>query len=324
MEKLSKKQPINQLKEGDKVNDIFVVKIKKTIVPYVKGYCFTLILSDSSGSSIDYKYWGSQNEDKVKALLDSFAQDSVIHVTGTVSMYKGKLQVSANESDMLRVLKEGEYDAVFIRGSKKDVEQMYAQLMEKIGSIADNSLKELLFGVFNGDFRDKFKKHPGAIQIHHNWIGGLLQHTLEVVEFCETCVKLNPELDRDLLLTGAMLHDIGKLEELEMTSRIKGSRKGQFLGHISLGSFFVFDLLQEYDMDALLKEKLMHLMVSHHGRLEFGSSKEPMIPEAVALYYSDELSSKLSEMIEFIIENKASTEDEFKYHVKKGHNLFLR
>ncbi len=326
MEKITKKQPINTLKDGNIVNDLFVIKIKKSLAQYSKGYSFTLILSDASGSSIEYKYWGGRDEGKVRSIFESIKQDSVVLINGKVSTYNGKLQISADESNIIRVLKYDEYEAEFIMGPRKDIEEMYSVLLSKINSIQEGSLKRLLLKIFDADLnlKDKFKKHPGAIQIHHNWVGGLLQHTLEIIEYCEICIKLNPELNKDLLLAGALLHDIGKLEEIEVTSRIKGSRKGQLLGHLTLGMIFLSEKLKESDLDDLLKEKLLHLVVSHHGQLDFGSPKEPMIPEAVALYYADQLSSKLAEIIEFIKGSKENTEDDFMYNSKKGFNILLK
>ena len=121
-----------------------------------------------------------------------------------------------------------------------------------------------------------------------------------------------------------MLHDIGKLEEIEMTTRIKGSRKGQFVGHLGLGIALLAEKLKESRIDDLLKDKLLHLMASHHGKVEFGSPKEPMIPEALALHYADEMSSKISEMIEFVKANREATEDDFMYHHRNSKNIFLK
>ncbi len=324
MEKFTKKQQIKELKEGDSVNDIFVVKIKRSIAEYSRGYFFTLILSDSSGGSIEYKYWGDFDQNKVQALYNLITADSVVWVKGKVSKYQEKLQIANSDPNFIRVLNPDEYEGDFILGPKRDIEEMYSGLMAKIDSINEESLKKLLLDVFDSDIKEKFKVHPGAIQIHHNWKGGLLQHTLEVIDYCEESVKLFSELDRDLLLTGAILHDIGKLEELETTSRIKGTRKGQFMGHLTLGMIFLADKLRDSSMDDLLKEKLLHLVVSHHGKKEYGSPKEPMLAEAIVLYYADELSSKVSEVIEFIKENKDATEDDFMYHYKKNTNIFLR
>ena len=114
----------------------------------------------------------------------------------------------------------------------------------------------------------KFKKHPGGIEIHHNWTGGLLQHTLEVLNYCKLSWELFPELSKDLLITGALLHDIGKLEELAVTSRIKGTNKGQLIGHIVLGSTYVSNKIDEIGMEDEPKDKILHMIVSHHGRME--------------------------------------------------------
>lgn len=324
MDKFTKKQQIKDLKEGQIIEDIFVVKIKKSILPYIRGYSFSLILSDSSGRSIEYKYWGNRDEEKIKEIFNSVKKDSVVLIKGKVLTYRDKLQISSEENEILKVLQQGEYEADFIIAPKKDIEEMYILLISKINSIQNESLKIFLLDIFQKEIGEKFKKHPGAISIHHNWWGGLLQHTLEVIEICEVSIKIDSRLNRDLLLTGAMLHDIGKLEELETTTRIKGSQKGQLIGHLTLGVIFLSEKLKESDIDLITKNKLMHLLVSHHGKEEQGSPKQPMIPEAVVLYYADELVTKLSEMIEFIEEHKEDTEDDFMYYSRKGLNIFLK
>ncbi len=329
MEKLTKKQLINTLKQGDQINDIFVLKNKKSLSSYRhreggEGYFFTLTLSDSSGKNIEYKYWGGRDEEKVKETFALIKSDSVILINGKVETYKERLEIHSNEPNILRILAPEEYEAEFIMAAKKDIEQMYSNLLLKINSIQNDSLKRFLLDIFEGDLKEKFKKHPGAMMIHNNWVGGLLQHTLEIIEYCETSIKLNPELDRDLLLAGATLHDIGKLEELEITSRIKFSRKGHLLGHLTMGAIFLSEKLKESELDELLKEKLLHLLISNHGKLEFGSPKEPMIPEAIVLYYADELSSKLSEIIEFIKENREITDEDFVFNYRKKGNIFLK
>jgi 3'-5' exoribonuclease len=317
--------PINTLKEGDKIKDIFVVKFKKGVTEYSKGYSMTLTLTDSSGKNIEYKYWGDRNEAKIRELYDSIKQDAVILVNGTVSTYMDKQQLisDSNTGILIPLLKEQYESAEFIMLSKKDLDILYSELNSKIESIKNPELKKFINEIFE-ETGEKFKIHPGAIQIHHNWIGGLLEHTLEVIEYCETSFRLYPDLDHDLLIAGAILHDIGKLEELVTTSRIKGSEKGQLIGHLALGIVYLSEKFKKSDIDELTKNKLMHMLVSSHGKTEYGSPKEPMIPEAMALYYADESSSKISEMILFIKEAKDATEDDFMYNSKKGHNIFLK
>lgn len=268
------------------------------------------------------------NEQKVKESYDKITPDAALLIDGTVSDYRGKLEISSNFTDEPRVLSKEEYDGSdFIPPERKDLNEMYSQLVARIDSIRNPELQVFLNAIFKEEFKDKFIRHPGAIQIHHNWIGGLMQHTLEVVEYCETSIKLYPSLDKDLLIAGALLHDIGKLEELEVTSRIKGGVKGQLVGHLILGIVMVHERIEASKMDDALKNKLLHLLVSHHGKPEFGSPKEAMIPEAIALYYADEMSSKLCEMTEFISNNKEKTEDEFmyKYHrTNSGTNILLK
>ncbi len=323
MEKYTKKQPINTINENDVVEDIFVVKIKKSIRPYSKGYSFDLILSDSSGGSLEYKYWGGPNEEDVKAVFNSILPDSVVFITGRAGKYNNKMQISANDTNQLKVLTPEEYDANFIRGPKKDIELMYSKLMEKANSIEDSAIKSFVLEILN-EFEDKLKIHPGAIMIHHAWKGGLVQHIMEIIEYCETSSKLFSELDRDILIAGALLHDIGKLEEIEATTRLKGSRKGQLISHLVLGVNYLAEKLKNSSIDELKKEKLLHVVLTHHGKIEHGSPKPPMIPEAFALYYADELSSKLSEVVDFVEEHKNKTEDDFMFSRRHGSNIFLR
>jgi len=120
----------------------------------------------------------------------------------------------------------------------------------------------------------KFKQHPASIEIHHNWISGLLQHTLEVLNYCVSSANMFPDLNKDLLITGALLHDIGKLDELVVSSRVKGSIKGQLVGHLALGLIYVSNKIDEIDgFDENLKNKVLHMITSHHGKIEYGSPK---------------------------------------------------
>lgn len=149
-------------------------------------------------------------------------------------------------------------------------------------------------------------------------------HNLEVLEYCKKSWELFPSLNKDILIAGAMLHDIGKLEEVEVTSRIKGTNEGQLLGHLPLSLITVSNECDKLGLESSLKTKILHLIASHHGKFENGSPKEPMIPEAVAVYYADELSSKIVEMTEFIERAKQDTEDDFMYNKRGAKNIFLK
>ena len=325
MPKYTKQHPISELKDGQRVDDIFVVKIKKAMAPYVKGFAFDLLLSDSSGKSLDYKYWGGADEAKVRRIYGSIKPDSVVRVQGKVTTYQGKLQLATNEPDTITVLRVDEYEpGDFIMPARKDLDKLYSEVMEAVAQVKNPKLKALLEAFFeDNELAEKFKRHPGAIEIHHNWVGGLLEHVLEVLEYCLLSAKMFPTLDKDLLITGALLHDIGKLEEMEVTSRIKRTMQGQRIGHLTLGAIAIAHKMDELNFDKELKAKVLHMMVSHHGTLDNGSPKEPMFPEALTLSQADRMSAKLAEMIEFIEQAKGETEDEFMYHKRLGRNLWL-
>jgi 3'-5' exoribonuclease len=327
MEQYRKKRSIASLCECDHVDDVFVVKIKRGFSPYVKGYRFTLLLSDNTGKTLEYVYWGGQSEETVKALYDTIKSDSVVHVQGKVSSYGGKLQLATNEPDLIEVLSDEQFCTEdFVPVSRKNLEELYRRVEAAIETVENHHVKALLERFFkNPEIAGHFKRHPGAISIHHNWIGGLLEHSLEVLDYCEAAARQFPSLDRDLLVAGALLHDIGKLDELVVTSRIKGTTVGQLVGHLVTGVLWVareMDGIEGFDPE--LKNKLMHILVAHHGKNEYASPKEPMFPEAVAVYYADELSSKLAEMIAFIDDARTETEDEFMYHPRHRKNIYLK
>ncbi|VVB54389.1 Dihydroneopterin 2',3'-cyclic phosphate phosphodiesterase [uncultured archaeon] len=321
-----KKQPLSGIREGDRVEDIFVVKIKRGLSPYSKGHSFHLILTDSSGKTIDYKFWGGQDEAKVKEVYDSIKPDSVVYVQGKASTYKDALQISANETDAIKTLASHEYDAAeFIPPAIRDVEEMYGELTVHINAVKNPELKAILDAVFSDKDRAAlFKVHPGSIEIHHNRVGGLLEHTLQVVEYCLLSKKLFPQLDEDMIITGAILHDIGKLEEIQATSRIKGTTRGQLLGHVSMGFSVLLRITDELGTSEETKNKLLHILISHHGKMEHGAPKEPMTPEAVAVHYADAASCMIEEILGYRQWAIEKTDDEFMYSNRRQRNIYLK
>ncbi len=320
-----KKTPLSKLKIGDFVDDVFVVKIKRELRAYKNGFKFVLILSDASGQSMEYVYWGEQNREAVKKIYDSIVEDDVVHIQATVGTYRNKPQLSANSGDLIAVLKEGEYDPLdFVQGPHRPIDEMLDELNFFIDSLKNPHLKKLLkHTLHNPTVLIKLKKHPSAIAIHHNRIGGFLEHTLEVAKICELFAKLF-KLDRDLVIAGALLHDFGKLEEMEVTTRIKGTRQGQLVGHIVQGAISVAEAMAELETPPLIRDKVLHMIISHHGRQEFGSPKEPMFPEAVAVSIADEASAKIDEMQGFIEAVKSNTEGDFVYYKRSERNLLIK
>jgi 3'-5' exoribonuclease len=323
----SKRQRVISLREGDRVDDVFVVKIKKGILPYAKGFRLRLVLSDSSGASMPCTYWGGPDEEEARRLSDSIRADGVVHVKGSVQEFNGRLAISVNPPDSMTPLKEGEYDPDdFVGKPRRDPDAMEAELISYVEAVENPDIRRLLERLFVQDraFLAKFKSHPGAIEIHHNWRGGLIQHTLEVVKYCEVSKRIFEGLDMDLMVAGALLHDVGKMEELEVTTRIKATERGQLKGHIALGYSLLSRVMDELGTPESLRNKLLHIMVSHHGRTEHGSPKEPMFPEALVVYYADELSSKLSHMADFVQFARTVTEDDFLYSNRLDRNVYLK
>lgn len=324
--KYKKQQRIKELKEGDVITgDIFVVKIKHPLKEYTKGFCFTLQLTDDSGGNITYNFWGGGVHEEVKKIYDTIKKDDVIFINGSVTSYNNKLQINASEKHTINSLCKDDYNEEdFIKKTKNNIDDLYNILIDKVNLIIDEKLRKFVFEVL--DEKKEFKYHPAAISIHHNHIGGLLEHTLELISYCEISKINHVELDLDLLIACSIFHDIGKTEELEMTTRIKSSTKGMLLGHLCLGFAYIKNKLSSSDINEETKNKILHIILSHHGRLEYGSPKEPMIPEAVVIYFADELSCKLTNMLNYIEDSKDNTEDDFayKYNYNKGDNIYLR
>jgi len=317
-----KKKQITELKPNEQVNDIFVVRFKKPVEKTKNGkYYFTLKIQDAVGDMM-LKYWGSENQKSVEDVFNSIQSDDVILVEGTASEFNGKLDLSVNDGK-LKVLKPDEYEIKdFIRSSEKDTEEMFAELKKHVESVQNPELRQILDAFFNDkEFVEKFKKSPAAMQKHHNWVSGLLEHTLNLINICLDIAKYHP-LDRDLLITGAILHDIGKLEEFETTTQIKVTDKGNLLGHITIGMQMLTRKLDQLEISQETKHKVMHMLISHHGKLEYGSPKKPSFPEALILSKVDELDAFIAQMIDR--KKNANTQDSFIYDRDFETNIYLK
>jgi 3'-5' exoribonuclease len=323
--KFTRNKKIIELREGDQVDDIYVVKIKRAITPYKRGYSFEIILTDETGASLSCFYWGTENREEIEKIYNTFNEENVLHIVSKVSAFGNKLVINLNERDKLEVLSEEQYDKdMFLLPPKRDIEDMKKELENYISSIKNSHLKLLLEKIFTNEFTEKFSIHPGAIQYHHNWKGGLMQHTIEVAEICELLCKQNPEMDRDLLLTGALLHDLGKLVEISVGVRVKGTIEGQFIGHSIESIIWYAKYMEELKFPNLLRIKIIHMILSHHGRLEFGATKEPMFPEAFALHHADCASAVVSEMVSYVEESKLETNSDTNYHRNYKRNILLK
>ena len=286
---------IKDYRDGDRVFDIYFCKHKSSAVTKNGKAYDNVILQDKTGT-IDAKIWDPNN-----AGIGEFDAMDYIEVYGEVTSFNGALQVNVKR---VRLCQEGEYDqAEYLPISKKNIDDMFSQLLGIINSLENTYLKQLLTNMFVKDeiFAKAFKKSSAAKSVHHGFIGGLLEHTLSVTKLCDYYCSTYPILKRDLLLTAAICHDIGKVYELSPFPENDYTDDGQFLGHIVMGAEMVGDRAREIEgFPKMLLMELKHCILAHHGELEFGSPKKPAIVEAVALNYADDTDAKMQTFTELL------------------------
>jgi 3'-5' exoribonuclease len=281
--------------ENQTITSSFVVASKQVKNKKSGELYLALTLTDRTGT-LEAKMW-----DNVTEFLGVFEQDDVIKVKGLLNRYNQRWQLTVHK---LRQLEDHEVDfADYLPKTTKDVEQLWAQLGAMVASFTNPHLKALLEAFMSdAEIANAYKNAPAAKSLHHAYIGGLLEHVVSLVTLCESVAKLYPQIDRDLLLTGAFLHDIGKIHELSYGRSFSYTTKGQLLGHMIIE----LEMLHAKIMQASaklgmafpdeLKTLVEHLIISHHGQYEFGSPKLPMFPEALMLHYLDDLDSKMESM----------------------------
>lgn len=258
-----------------------------------------MILQDKTGT-IDAKIWDPNN-----AGIEDFDSMDYIEVYGDVTSFQGALQVNVKR---VRKCGEGEYDpAEYLPVSKFKTADMMQELLDLAASVKNPYLHQLLEAFFVKDeaFIKTFRQSSAAKTVHHGFVGGLLQHTLSVAKLCDYFCTQYPVLNRDLLITAAICHDIGKTKELSLFPQNDYTDDGQFLGHIVIGSEMIGEKVREIDgFPTLLANELKHCILAHHGEFEFGSPKKPAIVEAVALNFADNVDAKMETFTE-ILENSA-------------------
>jgi len=322
-----KKQNIRELEVGNIINDIFAVRSKRSVEGYQNGFKFELEIVDSTGK-IMLKYWGDGDKNAVEQLYNTISENDVILINGKVGEYprgsnKKEIAIDKNKGDTIKACLEGEYNlSDFIKTTEKNIDEMFEELITIINSIQDEHLKKVINLFFEDEkFAKEFKKSPAAMYKHHGWVGGLLEHTLNVVKICENTQKIHPELNRDLLLVGAILHDIGKIKEFEVTTNIKMSKEGKLKGHLIIGLELLIEKLNKTEIPEEYRLKLSHMLLSNHGKLEFGSPITPSFPEALVIYYADELDSKTKMII--TAKEDAQTEENYIYTKEFG-DVYLK
>ncbi len=293
---------IEEYKEGNKFSGIYLCKTKQVLKTKAGKTYYSLILQDKTGI-IDGKVWELNNG------IEEFEAMDFIMADGMVTSFQGARQVNINR---IRKAQEGEYNpADYIPASKYGIEEMYNELKEIIKTIKDPYLRKLAEMCFIDDteFANKFKSHSAAKSIHHGFIGGLLQHTLAVARMCSFMADNYNILDRDLLITAAIFHDIGKVYELSYFPSNDYTDEGQLLGHIFIGAEFIGNKIKEIPgFPKVLAIELRHCILAHHGELEYGSPKKPAMAEAMALAFADNADARLETMTEIYEKASPSTE----------------
>lgn len=292
---------IKDYSDGDKVFDIYLCKYKASAVTKNGKPYENVILQDKTGT-LDAKIWDPNN-----AGIGEFDALDYIEVYGEIVSFQGALQVNVKR---IRLCREEEYNPVdYLPVSRYDVEEMYKELMVYIGGLGNRYLKMLMEDIFllDEDFAKIFKKSSAAKSIHHGFVGGLLQHTLAVVRMCDYYCGVYSVLKRDLLISAALCHDIGKTKELSLFPLNDYTDEGQFVGHIVIGCEMIAERIRKIDgFPALLEAELKHCILAHHGEYEYGSPKKPALVEAVALNFADNTDAKLQTFTE-LLENTTET-----------------
>ena len=284
---------IEALREGERINDVYLCKYKQSAVTKNGKPYENVILQDKTGT-IDAKIWEPNSMG-----IDDFDMMDYVAVVGDVSSFQGALQVSIKR---VRKVREGEYDpANYLPVSEYDIEDMYKQLLTFVNGIKNPYLSKVVkhFFVEDVEFVKQFKFSSAAKSVHHGFVGGLLEHTLSVLKLCQFYVKQYPILNEDLLYTAALCHDIGKVYELSAFPLNDYTDDGQLLGHIVMGCEMVGEQIREIPgFPKKLGNELKHCILAHHGELEFGSPKKPALVEAVALNFADNTDAKMETMKE--------------------------
>ncbi|HXE75672.1 MAG TPA: HD domain-containing protein [Candidatus Xenobia bacterium] len=273
--------------ENQLITSFFLVQSKSLRSTREGKPYLALRLADRTGT-VEARMWEEAAE-----VEPEFDQHDVVKVEANVEPYRNQLQLKIRRLRRARA-EEVELED-YLPHTAQDVEALYAELLEVARGLANPHLRALLLAVLDDpEVRPRLKRAPGAKTIHHAYIGGLLEHIVSLCRLCRLVVQNYPEVDLDLLLTGAVLHDLGKIYELSYDRSLDYTTEGNLLGHIALAQ----DLLTR-KMDSIegfpprLRSLVLHLLLSHHGRLEFGSPVTPKVREAVLLHYLDDLDSKM-------------------------------
>jgi 3'-5' exoribonuclease len=283
---------VKDLAPDSPVRSAFLVQSKERKMASNGAAYLDLIFQDTTGA-LPAKLW-----DYSERTTPAFEVDDVVQVEGHVESYRGTAQIRVRKIARCAPEEVDLFD--YLPRTQRDPEEMYAALVERVRGMSETPLRALLLAVLeDATIAERFKLAPAAMSYHHAFLGGLLEHVSSLITFADRVVDHYPWLRRDLVLAGLVLHDLGKIEELNFARGFRYSTRGQLVGHITIALEMVQEKIRQIpDFPAELKDQLEHIILSHHGKLEFGSPKEPMFPEALVVHYLDDLDSKLEAMRE--------------------------
>ena len=285
---------IETFREGDRISDVYLCKQRVSAVAKNGKAYENVKLQDKTGV-VDAKIW-----DPASSGIGEFDAMDYVFITGDVTVFQGN-----NQLNIKRVRKAGDDEYIpadYVPCTQKDMDQMFREMREILSTVQNPYLQALIKKYFDDEaFAKAFRRHSAAKSVHHGFVGGLLEHTLNVLKMCDFYCSLYPYLKRDLLLTAAAFHDVGKLKEISAFPENDYTDDGQLLGHIVMGYELVgFGCRSIKGFPKRLASELQHCILAHHGELEYGSPKKPAIPEALALNLADNSDAKLECMYELL------------------------
>ncbi|MDE6182044.1 MAG: HD domain-containing protein [Eubacteriales bacterium] len=305
---------ISDLKQDETVIEHYLCKRKQTLKSRSGKNYLSLLLQDKTGT-INAKVWELNNQ------IQSFEENDFIKIDATVLTYQNELQLNVKK---IRRSQEGEYEPMnYIPSTDKNIEELFKEIINIINSLENKYIKTLLENIYikNDELREKFKVHSAAKSMHHNYMGGLLEHTLSISQICNFLASHYSFANRDILIASAMLHDVGKMFELSSFPDNDYTDDGQLLGHIIIGTELITSETAKIEgFPHQLKSLLKHSILSHHGEYEYGSPKRPKTVEAFILHCADELDAKVK-IYEEAINSDATSGNWVGYHKMLARNI---
>lgn len=284
---------INEFNKGDKIDHFFLINKSEVKLSKNSDEFLALELADKK-STITSNLWKDKPgfDELMKLYKEGKLTGQVVKVTGKVAEFNNSLNINT-ESIRLANVNDNLSPSDFLRSSERNIEEMKSELNRWIKSIKNEWLNKLLKKLFDGELLNKFANHPAGKIWHHSYLGGLIEHTLEIISICNLMCTFHKEINRDLLIAGAIIHDLGKILEISPEPGFEYTTEGKLLGHIVIATIIVEQEIKKIkDFPEDLRNNLLHLLLSHQGKLEQASPVVPKTLEAIVLYHADELSAK--------------------------------